>query len=149
MKSRGANARATSAADARVLAALFAGVIAGALVAMLTQRPIPAAMGGTGECPVCPACSQSINNNNNNNVASIAGSTANGAAAAAVGGGIGGAGGMLPGQVWTPQTAPAAVGAEPGDPTLKAILEKVAINGEVLVAVSNSALINAEAGLYI
>ena len=40
----------------------------------------------------------------------------------------------LPGQWWTPQTAPAATGLVAGDPTLRALLEKVAINGEVLVA---------------
>ena len=39
------------------------------------------------------------------------------------------------------------MGADPGDPTLRALLEEVAINGEVLVAVTNHALINPE-GTY-
>ena len=45
------------------------------------------------------------------------------------------------------KTAPAATGAEKGDETLKAILEEIAPDGEVLAAVSNKALIN-EKGDY-
>ena len=50
--------------------------------------------------------------------------------------------GSMPGVWWTPETAPAATGAEKGDETLRAILRKVAPDGEVLAAVSNKALIS-------
>lgn len=159
MKSSRANARATSAADARVLAALFMGVIAGALVAMLTRRPVPVME--PGDCPICPACSDkshddvAASSSSSFDVGSShpsldcskcpkTASTAVVSSSSSSGNAKLGDTGNLPGQWWTPHTAPAATGSEAGDPTLRAILEKVAIDGEVLVAVSNHALINAE-----
>ena len=167
MKASRANARGTSAADARVLAALFMGVIAGALAAMMTRRPFPVSLAPEG-CPVCPLscatpggeqqqqsqqssratldsssstqgdvikdCSQcpQIQNAAAADISASRSVAAKPATAGEVAGG--GGGGVTPSLWWTPETAPAATGLEAGDPTLKAILEKVAINGEVLVA---------------
>jgi|AntAceMinimDraft_12_1070368.scaffolds.fasta_scaffold77015_1 hypothetical protein len=65
MKSRGASGRgasAASAADVRVLAALLAGVVAGALAAMLTRRPIPLSpMDPCAACAALGGCPQAAN----------------------------------------------------------------------------------------
>ena len=155
MKASRANARGTSAADARVLAALFMGVIAGALAAMMTRRPTPNPVSAPDGCPVCPPCAisgeQQRSQLSRGTVDSSSSSprvikdcsqcphnaaaevSASRSVAAEPRGEVA-FGGATPSLWWTPETAPAATGWEAGDPTLKAILEKVAINGEVLVA---------------
>ena len=161
LKGSRANAQASSGGvDSRILTALFLGVAAGALASTVTEwaRPAPSpAIGNFGTqaagCPECPKCDgpEPIEASSGHPPGKLskyaqlrdsehASDGASSSRALSVGGVINDR--LLPGEWWTPKTAPAATGAEKGDETLKAILEEIAPDGEVLTAVSNKALIN-------
>ena len=156
-----ANARGSSGgADSRILTALFLGVAAGALASTVTEWARPSRVGEIGnygtkaagcECPRCdgPGAFDAMSGHPPARLskyatlhdAEHAGDAGSGSSARALSVG-GDNAGLMPGVWWTPETAPAATGAEKGDETLRAILRKVAPDGEVLAAVSNKALIS-------
>ena len=120
-----ANARGSSGgADSRILTALFLGVAAGALASTVTEwaRPSPGPIGKYGtECPRCdgPGAFDAMSGHPPARLskyatlhdAEHAGDAGSGSSARALSVG-GDNAGLMPGVWWTPETAPAATGAD-------------------------------------
>ncbi len=148
LKTRGSPAlRAGGESDKRVLTALFLGVCVGALAAMMTKHPLPSPGSQPLQCPSCPACDapsfKTLDETRLGGRASLASATI--ASATDDGATMRGSGppASCPGAFWTPATSPAAL--DPAgvarDEHLAALLAEIAKGDEVLVAVSNKALI--------
>lgn len=112
--------------EARIVLALLIGALGGGVAALISQRPHPVC--APAACPVCKICTE----------------CAQGAAATVTAG----AKGLLElpsgpiGGIWLPEGR-----EKDGDSALQQVLKRTAINNEILVAVSNSALIT-EDGKY-